>query len=307
MRKKLFSVIVFCIAGFAATAQEFDCKVDVKHDKILGVDAAVFTSMQRGLTEFMNTHKWTNDDFANNEKIEVNILFNLTGRVAGDVDGFSGTMNITSVRPVYNTSYTSPLINYIDKDVTFSFSQFVPLQFDDNHITGTNTLSSNLTAILAYYSYLILGLDYDSFSPLGGTQYFKKAQNIVNNAPEGSGITGWKVLDGNKNRYWLIDQILNTRFEEIRKYWYTMHREGLDNMYTKPDDSRRKIVAGIFKLSTVNRENPNSIYLQFFFNAKSDELMKIISQIPSRSERGPVLGLLSQMDVANTQKYNSLK
>ncbi len=306
MRKKLFSILFFCLSGFAGTAQEFNCKVDVKHDKIAGVDPIVFTTMQRNITDFMNTHKWTNDDYANNEKIDVNILFNLSSRVSGDNDGYSGTMNITSTRPVYNTSYTSPLINYVDKDVTFSFSQFVPLQFDDNHITGTNPLNSNLTAILAYYAYLVLGLDYDSFAPLGGTQYLKKAQNVVNNAPDGSGITGWKVLDGNKNRYWLIDQMLNTRFEEVRKYWYSFHREGLDNMYNKPEDSRKKVLAGIFKLSTVNRENPNSIYLQFFFNAKSDELIKLISQMPA-TDRAPILGLLSQMDVANTQKYNSLK
>jgi hypothetical protein len=306
MRKKLFSILFFCLAGLAATAQELNCKIDVKHDKITGVDVSVFTAMQRSIADFMNTHKWTNDDFDNNEKIDINILFNLTGRVTGDNDGYTGTMNITSSRPIFNTSYTSPTVNYVDKDITFSFSPFVPLQFDDNHITGTNPLSSNLTAILGYYAYLILGLDYDSFSSLGGTQFFKKAQNVVNNAPDGSGITGWKVMDGNKNRYWLIDQILNTRFEDIRKYWYTMHREGLDNMYTKPDDSRKKILLGISKLANVNKENPNSIYLQFFFNAKSDELIKIVSQVPP-ADRGNVVTQLAQMDVANTQKYGAIK
>ena len=307
MLKKLYSVLVLCLAATTLYAQEFNCKVVVMHDKIVGIDNAVFTAMQRNLTEFMNTHKWTNDDFATNEKIDINILFNLTGRVSGDNDGFSATMNIQSTRPIYNSSYTSPMINYSDKDIIFDFSQFIPVQFDDNHVTGTNPLASNLTAILAYYSYLVLGLDYDSFSPLGGTQYFKKAQNIVNNAPEGSGISGWKVLDGKNNRYWLIDQILNTRFEDIRKYWYTMHREGFDNMYTKPLESRQKIMSGIYKLATVNRENPSSVYVQFFFAAKSEEYIKLLSQTATPAERTPFITLLSQMDVPNTQKYNSIK
>jgi hypothetical protein len=288
-------------------AQELNCKVEVKHDKITGVDVSVFNTMQRNIADFMNSHKWTNEDFANNEKIDVNILFNLSGRVSGDADGYSGTMNIQSTRPVYNTTYTSPMVNYIDKDIVFSFSQFVPLQFDDNHISGTNPLNSNLTAILAYYAYLILGLDYDSYALLGGTPYLKKAQNIVNNAPDGSGIVGWKVMDGTKNRYWLIDQMLNTRFEEIRKYWYSMHREGWDMMYNKPVDAKQKIFSGIFKLSAVNKENPNSIYMQFFFNAKSDEFLKLIPQMPGPAERTSVVGLLSQLDVANTQKYNAVK
>ena len=307
MIRKTLNIFIILLCPWFALAQELNVKVEIKHDKLTGIDASVFNTMQRNISEFMNSHKWTTDEFAPNEKIDVNILFNLSGRVSGDADGFSGTMNIQSSRPVYNTTYTSPMVNYVDKDIIFSFSQYVPLQFDDNHITGTNTLSSNLTAILAYYAYLIIGLDYDSYALLGGTAYFKKAQNVVNNAPDGSGITGWKVMDGTKNRNWLVDQILNTRFEDIRKYWYTMHREGWDNMYSKASEAKQKIFSGVFKLANINKENPNAIYMQFFFNAKSDEFLKLIPTMGGPAERGSVIAILSQMDVANTQKYNALK
>lgn len=306
MRKKLFSVIILFICSLSVTAQELNCKVTVLHEKITGVDPAVFTAMQRQLTEFMNSHKWTTDDFAVSEKIECSFLINLTSRISGDNDGFNATIGIQATRPVYNSSYTTSTVNYVDKDVVFHFSQFNPLQFDDNSVTGSDPLASNLTALMAYYAYIIIGLDYDSFSLMGGTVYFKKAQNIVNNAPEGKSIPGWKAVDGTHNRFWLVDQLLNSRFDEVRKYWYTMHREGLDNLYTKPVEGRQKILAGIQRLYAVSKENPNSILMQFFFNAKCDEYVKILSQVPA-NDRAPFITLLTQIDVADANKYNSIK
>jgi hypothetical protein len=307
MLKKLFSFIIACAAGILpAFAQELNCKIVVMHDKITGVDAQVFTAMQRSLNDFMNTHKWTTDDYGTAEKIDCNILIALTGRISGDDNGFSATLSIQSTRPVYNSSYTSPIINYVDRDVAFDYSQFSPLQFDDNRVSGTNSMESNLTALLAYYSYMIIALDYDSFAPLGGTVYLKKAQNVVNNAPENGNIKGWKAVDGTHNRYWLTDQLLNTRFQDVRSYWYTLHREGLDNMYTKPDDARNKIFAGVTKLSDVNKENPGSLLIQFFFNAKGNEMLSLLSGLP-KDKRGPYITMLSALDVPNAAKYNSLK
>lgn len=308
MLKKLLSVLIVSVVSVAGWAQELNCKVVIKHEKITGTDPSIFTAMEKGISDFINTHKWTSDNFAIAEKIDCNIMLNLTGKISGDNDGYSATMSIQASRPVYNTSYQSPLINYVDKDVQFHFSPFVPLEFDDNRITGTDPLSSNLTAIIAYYSYLIIGLDYDSFSPDGGTAYFKKAQNIVNSAPElDKTINGWKAVDGTHNRYWLIDQLLNNRFEDVRKYWYSLHREGLDNLYANPKTAQQKIYAGIYKLFQVNKENPSSVLLQFFFNAKSDELVHLIAQIPNPTDRVPYITLLSQMDVPDATKYNSLK
>lgn len=286
-------------------AQELNCKVKVMADKIQGVDKELFASMQRNITEFMNTRKWTTDQFQNNERIECNILINVTSRL--DNDAYEGTINIQAVRPVYNSGYNSPLINYIDKDFKFRYNQYTPLQFDDNRVSGSEPLAANLTATLAYYAYLTLGLDYDSFSPNGGTDFLKKAQNVVNNAPEqGKTIVGWKAVDGNKNRYWIIDQLLNPRFKDMRGIWYNMHRQGFDNMYTKPEESRRLILESLPKIVQVNRENPSSILIQFFFNAKCDEFASLVSQ-EEGGERTKYIGMLQQVDVPNIQKYNSIK
>jgi hypothetical protein len=308
MLKKLFSVFILCLASIVAGAQELNCKVTVLHDKITGVDNAVFTAMQRSISDFMNTHKWTTDDFAVNEKIDVTILINLTGRSSSEADAYTATLSIIASRPVFNSSYASPIVNYVDKDILFKFSQFVPIQFDDNNVSGTDPLASNLTALLGYYSYLIIGLNYDSFALNGGSTYLKKAQSVVSNAPEqGKNITGWKSVDGTHNRYWIIDQLLNTRFQDIRNYWYIMHREGLDNMYNKPADARIKVLAGLYKMYNVNKENPSSVLVQFFFNAKSDELARVLAQLPNPGDKVPYITMLSQLDVPNAAKYAALK
>jgi uncharacterized protein DUF4835 len=307
MLKKLLSICLLYIPCFVVSAQELNCKVTIRHDKITGIDPQVFTAMQRAITEFLNSHKWTGDEFAPLEKIDCNILINLTGNnVNADVDGYSATLNIQATRPVYNSTYTTNLINYIDKDVSFHFSQFNTLQFDDNQVSGNDAMSSNLTAVLAFYSYLILGLDYDSFSPDGGTALLKKAQNIVNNAPDSKSISGWKAVENTHNRYWIADQLLNTRFSDVRSFWYSMHREGLDSMSFKPAEARTRILVNIKKLYNVNRENPNSILLQFLFNAKADEIIHLLSQAP-KQERGQYITLLSAIDVPDAAKYNALR
>lgn len=307
MLKKLFNIIIALCFMSVANAQELNCKVKILHEKITGVDKEVFTGMERSINEFLNTRKWTTDQFNTTEKIDCNIMINLAAKITGTEDGFEGTLNIQASRPVYNSSYSSPTINFMDRDIKFRYSQFAPIEFDDNRVSGSDPMIANLPAILAFYAYLVIGLDYESFSPNGGNEYFKKAQNVVNNAPEFSKVIyGWKAVDGNKNRYWLIDQILSPRFSGFRNFWYSLHRDGLDNMYSKPTDARKTVFDGIAKLAQMNRENPNSILMQFFFNAKSDEMLNIVSQAP-REERAPMIALLSQMDVPNAQKYNALK
>jgi len=282
--------------------------VNIMHDKISGVDPQVYNSMQRGITEFLNSQKWTNDEYAPTEKIDCNILINLTANnVGGDIDGYSGTLSIQASRPVYNSSYTTSLMNYVDKDIQFKFTQFNPLHFDDNQVSGTDPMSANLTALLAYYSYLILALDYDSYAQDGGSNYLKKAQNVVSNAPESSkSISGWKAVEGTHNRYWLVDQMLNTRFQEVRNFWYTMHRESLDSMFTKPTEARNRILNGVKKLAQVNRENPSSVYIQFLFNAKTDEFLHILAAAP-KTDRVNYIPLFTALDVPNAGRYNSLK
>ena len=306
MLRKLCSLILMLL-GFVnvVLAQELNCKVKIMSSAIQNVDKQVFTTMEKSISDFLNTRKWTTDEYGTNEKIDVNILINLQGKTPDD-DVYNGTLNIQASRPVFNSSYTSPTVNFVDKDVVFKYSQFTPLQFDDNRVVGNDPAASNLTAILAFYAYLVIGLDYDSFSPLGGANYLKRAQNVVNNAPEqGKSLTGWKAVEGNKNRYWIIDQLLSPRFQDVRNYFYTMHRQGFDKMYSQPDVARQNILSGIPKLHQVNKENPSSILIQFFFNAKSDELAKVVSQVP-KEERTQYISMLSQMDVPNSQKYQAL-
>lgn len=305
MQKKLFNILLLSLIAINGFAQELNCKVKVMHDRIQGIDKQVFTGMERNITEFMNTRKWTTDQFQNNERIDCNILINLTAQIEQDV--FEATINIQASRPVYNTSYNSSLINYIDREFKFRFNQFTPLQFDDNRVTGNDPFTSNLTATLAYYAYMVIGLDYDSFAPNGGTDYFKKAQNIVNNAPEsGKAITGWKAVDGNKNRYWIVDQIMSPRFKAFRSIWYNMHRQGLDKMYNAPQESRKIILESLPQLVQLNRENPSSILLQFFFSAKSDEFASLVSQ-EEAGEKTKYISMLQLVDVPNIQKYNNVK
>ena len=294
------------MVGNAAVAQELNCKVRIMHDKIQNTDQAVFTTMERNISEFINARKWTTDDWKPAERIDCNLLINLTSKDATDQELFGATFSISATRPIYNSGYTSPLINYMDRDMVFHFSQYTPLQFDDNRVAGSDPLASNLTAMIAYYSYMILGFDYDSFSPTGGTAMFKKAQNVVTNAPEASGIRGWKAFEDKRNRYWMVDQILSPRFDNLRKYWYTYHREALDMMYTKPAEGRTKVLSGIKMLSQLQKDNPDAGVMQFFFAAKSDELMRILAQAP-REERAQYIPLLSVMDVVNATKYNNLR
>ncbi len=308
MLKKLFNLIICTfVLQVAVYAQEINCKVKVQGPSIQGVDKEVFRSMERSLNDFINTRKWTNDNYNTSEKIECNIMLNLTKVLNVNDGSFEATLNIQATRPVYNTGYNSPTLNYVDREVRFRYNQYAPLQFDDNRVSGSDPLASNLTAVVAYYIYLVIGLDYDSFAPNGGTDYFKKAQNIVNNAPEqGKDINGWKAVEGTKNRYWIVDQILSPRYNEFRRYWYSMHREGLDNLYTKPEEARKTILSGIGKLVQLNKENPNSILIQMFFTTKSNEIMSVLSQTP-KTERTTYISMLQQVDVPNAQKYANLK
>jgi hypothetical protein len=199
------------------------------------------------------------------------------------------------------------MVNYIDRDVTFSFDQGQTLQFDDARVSGNDALSSNLTAIFAYYAYLIVGFDYDSFSPKGGDDYFKKAQNVVANAPEDTkSIKGWKAAENNRNRYWLIDQILSPRFAAFRPLYYNYHRKGLDMMSSKPEEARKVILDGIPTLTQINNDNPTSILFQFYFNAKSIEYQNVLMQTPV-ADRKDYIDQLCKMDVPNTAKYRSIR
>lgn len=285
-------------------AQEIRANVSVVAAQVQGVDKKIFTTLQNSVREFLNNRHWSTDAFTPAERIECNFLLNVTG-LAG-ADAYRATLTIQATRPVYNSSYVTSLLNLQDNNIIFRYVEFQQLEFADSRVVGNDPMVSNLTAILAYYVNIILGLDYDSFSPRGGDLYFKKAMNIVNNAPDGKDITGWKAFEGNRNRYWLQDNLLNAKFLQFHDVMYQYHRQGLDAMYDDANKGRAAILNCLNMLYSIHQDIPNSMLLQAFFSAKHEELLKLFSRA-TPPEKSRAAELLSQMDVPNAQKYQQMK
>ena len=294
--KKFFAAVFFSAITLSVSAQELNCQVTVNSNQIQTSDRKIFETLQQSLYEFINNRRWTTDQFMQHERIECSMMINVTERLS--TDEFKATIQIQSRRPVFSTSYNSPLLNYIDKEFTFRYVEFQPLDYNETQF------QNNLVSVVAYYTYIMLGFDYDSFSPQGGTPYFQKAQNIVNlaqNAPE----TGWKAFEGTQNRYWLTEEILNVQFAPLRECMYLYHRKGLDAMSEKLAPSRIQILEALKKLRKVNQDKPSSFALQVFFLAKSDEIINIFQQA-NPDEKSQVVSLLSEIDPANYSKYEMI-
>jgi hypothetical protein len=205
-------------------------------------------------------------------------------------------------RPIYNSSYQSPLINFMDASVNFRYIQFQTLDFNENRVQGTDPLTANLTAIFAYYVYTILGLDFDSFGLRGGDAYFQKALNIVNNAPEGSSVSGWKPFDAAQDRYWLIENLTNAKYNPLHDAIYDYYRQGLDQMYDHEDDARTAMLNALVTLNDVNTEFPNIMFMQFFFQGKGAEISNVFKK-GTPDEKSRALDLLSRLDISNLNRY----
>ena len=213
-------VILF---GTWLNAQELRANITILSNRISSaVDKRIFQTLQQALNDFLNNHKWTNEVFQPQEKIVCNFLLNLS---QGSDNVYQGSLTIQAARPVFNSSYQSPLINFLDESVTFRYVQFQTLDFNENRVQGAEPLAANLTAVFAYYTYIILGLNFDSFALRGGDPYFQKAQNIVNNAPEGNNINGWKPFDGLRNRYWLVENLTNAKYTQLHDAFYAYYRQ----------------------------------------------------------------------------------
>jgi len=282
-------------------AQELRARVSVLSNQVANnVDKKTFQTLQTALDNFVNTRKWTSDNFAPQEKIDCSFLLNL--KSTGDANVYSASLTIQSARPVFNSSYVCPLVNFQDNDIIFKYAEFQQLEFNDNRVSGTDALASNLTAVIAYYINIILGMDYDSFSQRGGDAYFQKAQNIVNNAPEGKDISGWKAFDGTRNRYWLVENLLNSKYTIIHDAIYDYYRLGMDKLYDEEANARIQMLNVLNILNNLNTENPNTMILQFFFQGKSQELINIFSKA-SPPDKARALEFLQKLDVPNAPKY----
>jgi hypothetical protein len=306
MNKKIFILFFFIAAGIlTANSQEIQARFSVITAKISSqVDKKVFQTLQTSLTNFINNRRWTNDTYQPSEKIQCNFLLNIDQDLGNNV--YKGKLTIQAARPIYNTSYDSPIINFLDDNVVFRYVEFQPIEFNENRVQGNDPMAANITAILAYYVNLILGFDYDSFSLRGGDMYFQKAWNIVNNAPESRDITGWKSFDGLRNRYWLAENLNNNRFNLFHDVLYAYYRSGMDVFYDDENSGRDGILKSLNNLNTMNNDNPNSMIIQFFFQGKSNELVKVFSKAGAE-QKARAKDILTRLDITNASVYNELK
>lgn len=299
MNLKTILLILLLSISYYGFAQELNCQVQINYSQIRGVSRQVFDNMQKDVNQFMNTHKWTNYQFENNERIRCNISIMLSS-YAGN--RYLGTLQVTSNRPVFETSYESPVLNFKEKEKLFDFEYFENQSMEFNETTH----GSNLTAVLAYYAYIIIGMDFDTFRSEGGTEFFQKAQAIVNNA-QGSQNKGWKAYEAPKrdNRYFLIKDILNSRNSAARRAMYRYHRQGLDIMSTKFEAGRTEVAESLRYFQKVHRLDPNLFFLRIILDAKSKELIKIFAG-STATEKTKVATILKEIDPGRIKDYEQL-
>ena len=297
--RKLIGVFIWCILNTSLQAGELNCSVKIQEPRNLSFDPKIYRTLETTLNEFMNSRVWTDEPVKPHERIKCSIIINITGQ--SSLTDFASDILVQSERPVYNTNYSTRVFNYNDKDVKFSYQEFQNLDYSDN------TYYLNLTSLMAYYAYLIIGFDYETFSPNGGEIYFKKAQTLINNIPanEKSKYTGWSQFDGTRNRFVLVDNMLNPRFKLYRTALYEYHRNGLDKMYENTEAALPVMQSSLSLLEKVRNDNPLSLLLVVFFLAKSEELINIYTKAP-QTEKAKAVPILSKLDPQNAEKYQAI-
>ncbi len=286
------------IAAASVNAQELNCQVTVNGQKVSNMDPAVFTTMQTAISEFMNSRAWTTDVYAPEEKIECSMFIFLEATDVQDV--YNAKVTLQSSRPVFNSSYSTPLFNYVDNSCQFTYVMNQPIEFNATQYT------SNLTSILSFYANIIIGLDYESFGKGGGAKYFAMAEQIMNNVPTNAvDAKGWRPFDGQRNRYWLINNIMTTKYELYRQAIYDYHYAGMDNFYDKPVLARQNILNALDKIDRIAKDNPNAMLVNVFFQAKSDELVSVFSGADG-GEKTKALNYLRHADPVNAAKYEKI-
>jgi hypothetical protein len=294
--KRAFLLVIFLCLSTLLFSQELRCNVTVSSQRIQGANRQLFRTMQSDIYEFMNQRKWTNHVYTYDEKIKCNVLIRLDEQVSADE--FKGSVQVQLKRPVFNSSYETTVLNIKDNDFQCRYVEFQPLEFNET------SNRDNLTNILAFYAYIILGFDYDTFSPEGGTSYFEKAQAIVNNS-QNAREKGWKSFESERNRYWLIENVLNKSYSDFRSSMYTYHRQGLDIMSERPEEGRANIANSLRDIQKVFRRRPSLYILQMFFDAKADELVNVFSK-SFPDERNRVMTILNEVDPSNGSKYEKI-
>lgn len=290
---------VFLLSTNKAYSQELNCIVSVNTQQIQSSDKKIYETLQASIYEFMNSKKWTNYTYETEEKIECTIMLTISSREA---DQFKGTLQVQSRRPIYKSAYNSVLLNMIDKDIQFNYIEYQPLDYNEG------TFTSNLTSLLAYYANLIIGYDFDSYQLLGGNPYFEKAQSIITSA-QSTADPGWKGYESSsqKNRYWLIENLLNNVYSPVREAVYNYHRKGLDMLIDNAVTGKAAITASFDKLKSVHENKPGSYLMQLFFIAKTDEIVNIFTNNTiSTTDKTKVVDICKKIDPTNSNKYNQI-
>jgi len=297
LKFKFLPILALGFLSVSIYAQELNCNIIINSEQVQTTEKRVFEDMEIAFAQFLNDRKWTSDVFENKERINCNLL--MTIRSQPSIGQFVADVQIQSARPIYETNYESIILNFADRNWQFRYTESQPLEFNEN-----NALNSNLTSMLAYYAYIIIGLEYDTFGKLDGTPYLEKAWNIVT-AQQQTNSPGWEQLGSNRNRYWLAENMLNPQMIQIREGLYDYHRLGMDAFNQNPDESRIRILNALKKLQEVNKVKPNSILTIAFFDAKSAELINIFSR-GEISIRRQAYEVMKELDPSNTDKYNKI-
>ena len=275
-------------------AQELNCNVVVNADQVQTTDRGVFEDMGTALSQFMSTRKWTKDTFSPEEKINCNFIITIDKMLS--IGSFSAIVQVQATRPIYNTNYESIVFNFVDRDWQFEYVEFQPLEFNES------VFQNNLISMMAYYAYVIIGIDYDSFGESAGTPFFQKAQDIANNAQQ-SNRPGWDSFGNTRNRYWLVESLNNQQMIALRKGMYNYHRLGLDTYGTNKEGSIKVILETLKEINKVKDRYPNAILIISFMDAKTDELINVFSE-GSLQVRREAFDVLSKL---NPKRSNELK
>jgi len=295
--KKYLLLLIFPLFTTMLHGQEILCSFEIDTRQVEGTEKQVFETMKRAVNEFLNNRKWTNYEFEVDEKIECSMLLIVEDRNFG-TNEYSGRLNIALRRPVFNASYTTILFNYVDKDVKFKYIENQPLDFDQNNYT------SNLTSLMAFYIYLFIGLDFDSFLLEGGTPYYSAAQNVVN-AAQNSEYKGWKSFDSQRNRFWMVENLLNSAYSPLRSFLYDYHRMGLDVMHEDAEQGRVTIQQSLSYLKAIHSNRPGLPLLQILVDAKREEIINVFSE-GSANEKSQAAEIMVELDPSHTTDYRRI-
>ncbi|MAD58870.1 MAG: hypothetical protein CMB81_00880 [Flammeovirgaceae bacterium] len=289
-------LLLICLTPLYSYTQELNSKVLVNTEKLQSSEKLLFEEMESSIEQFLNNQIWTGDKFNTQEKINCNFIINIINEPSSNQ--YEATVQILSSRPIYNSSYETILLNHGDREWIFEYFPSQTIEFVEN---GFN---DNLTSLLSFYAYMIIGIDYDSFEEKGGEESFKLAWKILNTS-QNSGYKGWDQFGSRKNRYWICENFLNPEFERVRKAIYSYHIKGMDKLYLDPIESRSTIMGDINSLNDVNKKNFNSAIVNLFIDAKADELTKIFKG-GSLNERRQVFNLLSEISPSNIDVFNKI-